>query len=69
MLLQRAGVTNASLVMFFMPTFAVAFGAALLNETLQGRTLLGMSLILAGSLLVTRARRPPAIEEVRDARP
>jgi drug/metabolite transporter (DMT)-like permease len=63
MLLQRAGVTNASLVMFFMPTFAVAFGAVLLNETLQGRTLLGMSLILAGSLLVTRPRRIPAVGE------
>jgi drug/metabolite transporter (DMT)-like permease len=66
-LLQRAGVTNAALVMFFMPLFAVAFGAVLLSEPVGERTLVGMCLILLGSLVVTRPRRVPAIRAATDA--
>ena len=66
-LLQRAGVTNAALVMFFTPIFAVVFGAIILHEPLQARALLGMCLILVGSLLVTRQLRIPEIGKVKDA--
>lgn len=65
-LLQRAGVTNAALVMFFMPIFAVAFGAVFLGEPVREQTLPGMCLILIGSLLVTRPRRVMPIGAVKD---
>jgi drug/metabolite transporter (DMT)-like permease len=55
-LVRTAGATNASLVMFFMPAFAVTFGIVLLGETIGTATLLGACLIVVGSRIV--ARRP-----------
>lgn len=53
-LIQKVGATNASLVMFFMPPFAVFFGYIILNEVLTSNYYLGMLLVISGSLIVTR---------------
>ena len=42
---------------YINPAIAVLLGAWLLNETLDGRQLLGMSVILAGVVVVTNAAR------------
>lgn len=54
LLIRRVSATNASLTMFFMPLFAVAYGAVLLAESLAPQAFLGMGLIIMGSLFVTR---------------
>jgi drug/metabolite transporter (DMT)-like permease len=61
LLVRTAGATSASLVMFFMPVFAVAFGTVLLGETSNRPMLLGMCLVIVGSMIVTRSTptRPP----------
>jgi drug/metabolite transporter (DMT)-like permease len=57
-LVRGAGATNASLVMFFMPVFALTFGVVLLGESVGGPALLGMCLIISGSKIVSwRAHR------------
>lgn len=53
-LIQRAGAVNASLVMFIMPAFAVAFGVVLFGETLRTEALLGMVLTISGCVLVSK---------------
>ncbi len=53
-LIQKVGATNASLVMFFMPPFAVFFGYVILEEVLTPNYYLGMLLVISGSLIVTR---------------
>jgi drug/metabolite transporter (DMT)-like permease len=55
LLLQRIGATRASISMFLMPIFAIAFGALFLGERLGPSAFVGLALILAGSGLVTRA--------------
>jgi drug/metabolite transporter (DMT)-like permease len=57
LLIQRAGATNASLSMFFTPLFAIVYGAILLNERLPTQSLLGLCLIIIGSLIVTRMNK------------
>lgn len=53
-LVRATGATNASLVMFFMPLFALAFGILLLGETITASALFGMCFIIAGSRIVSR---------------
>lgn len=57
LLLQRIGATRASLGMFLMPFFAIAFGALFLDERLGAGAFLGLALIVAGSRLVTHVPR------------
>ncbi|ODT37552.1 MAG: hypothetical protein ABS55_02945 [Lautropia sp. SCN 70-15] len=59
LLLQRVGATRASLGMFLMPFFAIAFGALFLDERLGAGAFLGLALIVAGSRLVTHVPRSP----------
>ena len=58
LLVQRVGATRASIAMFLMPLIAVFAGAVLLGERLQANAFVGLALIIGGSLLITRARRP-----------
>lgn len=53
LLLQRVGATRASIGMFLMPFFAIAFGALFLDERLGVGAFVGLALIIAGSRLVT----------------
>lgn len=59
LLLQRVGATRASLGMFLMPFFAIAFGAIFLGERLGAEAFFGLALIVAGSRLVTHVPRQP----------
>lgn len=52
LLVQRVGATRASVAMFLMPLLAVLFGAVFLGERLGAAALVGMALILCGSVLV-----------------
>jgi drug/metabolite transporter (DMT)-like permease len=54
-LVRRAGATNASLVMFFMPAFALLFGVVWLGETLSYNAMLGMCLVVLGSAVATKS--------------
>lgn len=56
LLIQRAGATNASLSMFFTPLFAIIYGTFLLGERLPPQALLGLVLIILGSIIVTRLK-------------
>jgi drug/metabolite transporter (DMT)-like permease len=56
LLIQRAGATNASLSMFFTPLFAIIYGAFLLGERLPSQALVGLGLIILGSIIVTRLK-------------
>jgi drug/metabolite transporter (DMT)-like permease len=65
LLVQRVGATRASVAMFLMPLIAVLFGVVFLDERLGLHALVGMGLILAGSLVVNGVGRgapvaPPA---------
>jgi drug/metabolite transporter (DMT)-like permease len=53
-LVRATGATNVSLVMFFMPIFALAFGILLLGETINASALFGMFFIIVGSGIVSR---------------
>ena len=52
LLVQRVGATRASVAMFLMPLIAVLFGVVFLDERLSLNALIGMGLILIGSLVV-----------------
>jgi len=56
-LIRRVGAVNASLVMYFMPVFAVALGVTLLDEAVSRLMAAGLAAILAGSVLGTHAKR------------
>ncbi|MHA1524026.1 MAG: DMT family transporter [Alphaproteobacteria bacterium] len=51
-ILASAGPTNLSLVTFLIPASAIAYGVALLGETVQAHHLGGLALILVGLALV-----------------
>lgn len=60
-LIALAGAASASLVSYTSPVVSVALGVALLGEPLSPATILGFTLILAGSWLATRKpAAPPA---------
>jgi len=68
LLLQRVGATRASLGMFLMPFFAIAFGALFLDERLGAGAFVGLALIVAGSRLVTHVPQS-RVEQSRTAQP
>ena len=51
-LVQQVGATRASIAMFLMPLIAVLFGVVFLDERLGLHALIGMGLILIGSIVV-----------------
>lgn len=71
-LLATAGATQASSVTYLIPAFALAWGAAVLDESFPPRALPGLALIAAGIWLVTRApaeRAPLALERRAPSEP
>ncbi|ODU62218.1 MAG: hypothetical protein ABT05_07920 [Lautropia sp. SCN 66-9] len=67
LLVQRVGATRASIAMFLMPVIAVFLGAALLGERLGPGAFVGLALILAAAVLVTRVPRRGSAEAENEA--
>ncbi|MGI9239223.1 MAG: DMT family transporter [Verrucomicrobiales bacterium] len=57
-LLKRSGAIAASSVTFLIPAFAILWGAAILDEQIDSRLLLGMVVTLAGTALAVGLIRP-----------
>jgi drug/metabolite transporter (DMT)-like permease len=55
-ILARAGPANAAITLYFVPVFAVAYGAALLDEPVTVASLAGLVLVVAGSALAAARR-------------
>lgn len=58
-LVRRIGATRAATFHFLNPFFGVATAALVLGETVTGRDLFGVAVIMAGILAVQLSRRPP----------
>jgi drug/metabolite transporter (DMT)-like permease len=54
---RRIGASTASLIGSLGPVFTLAFGAVLLGEPINAVQLVGMALVLAGVMLVSRGAR------------
>ncbi len=57
-LIASAGASRAILVTYLVPAFALAYGAAFLDETVTATALAGLVLILGGTALATGLARP-----------
>jgi drug/metabolite transporter (DMT)-like permease len=55
-ILARAGAASAAITLYFVPVFAVFYGAALLGEPLTIASLAGLVLVVAGSALAASSR-------------
>jgi drug/metabolite transporter (DMT)-like permease len=62
-ILAQAGAASAAITLYFMPVFAVFYGAVLLDEPLTAASLAGLVLVVTGSALAA-ARRKPAADAV-----
>lgn len=60
-LVGRIGATRASTFHFLNPFLGVAIAAMILGETVTGRDLVGVAVIMLGILAVQISRRPPRI--------
>jgi drug/metabolite transporter (DMT)-like permease len=58
LLIVEVGPARATVITFINPAGAVALGVVLLGEPITGGIAIGFPLILAGSYLATRPRRP-----------
>ena len=63
-LVGRIGATRASTFHFLNPFLGVAIASFILGETVTGRDLLGVAVIMLGILAVQIARRPPRMPDV-----
>ena len=61
-LLRKHSAANLSMFGFSVPVFGVAMSAVVFHEELQLNLLLGVALVTAGILIVTRKARAPASE-------
>ena len=61
-LLRKHSAANLSMFGFSVPIFGVAMSAVVFHEELQLNLLLGVALVTAGILIVTRKARAPASE-------
>lgn len=68
-LVAEIGPVRVTMITYVNPAVAVAAGAVVLHEPVTAWTLVGFVLVLAGSYLVTRRRRAPAVVEERTATP
>jgi drug/metabolite transporter (DMT)-like permease len=59
--IRLIGASTASLVGSLGPMFTIGFGALLLGEAVNFLQMIGVALVLAGVILISRgASRPPA---------
>ena len=66
--IRRIGASTSSLVGSLGPMFTIGFGALLLDEPINLLQMIGVALVLAGVMLVSRGsgkRRPPSIDAAR----
>ncbi len=57
-ILASDGAANAAIALYFVPVFAVFYGAVLLDEPLTAASLAGLVLVVAGSALAAARRKP-----------
>ena len=57
-LIAGAGASRAILITYLVPTFALVYGAVLLDEPVTAAAVAGLALVLAGTALGTGAVRP-----------
>jgi drug/metabolite transporter (DMT)-like permease len=65
-LIADIGPTRAMSVTFLIPVFGMLWGALFIDERLTVGTLAGAALVLAGTALVVRARRPVPVPAAAD---
>jgi drug/metabolite transporter (DMT)-like permease len=58
-LIAETGPVRATVITYVNPAVAIALGVAFLHERIGAGTAIGFVLVLAGSFLATRRRRPP----------
>jgi drug/metabolite transporter (DMT)-like permease len=56
-LVRSAGASRTILVTYLVPAFALLYGAALLDEPVEARSVLGLALVLGGTALATGVAR------------
>ena len=56
-IIASAGASRAILVTYLVPAFALAYGAAFLDEAITATALIGLGLVLAGTALATGLAR------------
>jgi drug/metabolite transporter (DMT)-like permease len=61
-LIRGAGAGRASLVTYLVPPFALAYGAGILDESIDASAIVGLALILGGVALSARGRRQAVAE-------
>jgi drug/metabolite transporter (DMT)-like permease len=55
-ILQRWGATRTSMVAYLLPIFGIILGAAVLDEPVDARVVVGTALVLGGAALVNTSR-------------
>jgi drug/metabolite transporter (DMT)-like permease len=55
-ILQRWGATRTSMVAYLLPIFGIILGAAVLDEPVDARVIVGTGLVLGGAALVNSSR-------------
>ena len=68
-LVAEIGPMRMTTITYVNPAVAIVAGALVLGERITIWTVLGFGLVLAGSFLVTRHRRPPEPDAVPDGAP
>jgi drug/metabolite transporter (DMT)-like permease len=66
-LIAEAGAVRATVITYINPAVAVVLGAAVLGERITPAVVISFALILAGSVLATRAPRPRRPVRTREA--
>ena len=56
--IQRFGATDVALVTYVVPVVATIGGLLVLGETITGRMIIGMIIILAGIAVINLRRKP-----------
>jgi drug/metabolite transporter (DMT)-like permease len=67
-LIAEVGPSRATVITYLNPAVALLLGVAILDEAFTVATAVGFALILLGSVLATRSRRPPGPERVPRSR-
>jgi drug/metabolite transporter (DMT)-like permease len=63
-LIAELGPVRATVITYVNPAVAALLGVTLLGEAFTGGMAIGFALVLAGSALATRAKRPLSVEPV-----
>ncbi|HOT78926.1 MAG TPA: EamA family transporter, partial [Microthrixaceae bacterium] len=61
-LLGRVGATRGSIVTYLMPPVSIVLGVLVRNDHIAWLSVVGMAVVLAGAVLVSRKEVPAALE-------